>query len=255
MNCREWEQAIALDAGGDLPEHGGAGGSTAKAQLEQHLAGCAGCREALEEQRCTLGFLRRAHGDPIAPAHYAAVRARVLAELSSERRQGWWGRFSSRCGLWPIGNRPQVGNLPHTAWWSWALGLAGAAGVALFVMLFPAKVKSPESVGPAFAPGGASGNALSRGVPDAQAALAAAPSRRHKGPRPEGPRPGRAVRTSGPMAPYSTAERVPLQDGDRDSTAANGEAAVAAAAQPLVIKLLTEDPDVVIYWIAESKGE
>jgi hypothetical protein len=28
-----------------------------------------------------------------------------------------------------------------------------------------------------------------------------------------------------------------------------------AAAEPLIIKLLTPDPNVVIYWIAESKGD
>ena len=40
--------------------------------------------------------MREAHQEPIAPAHYAAVRARVLAELGRERRPLWrhawaWG--------------------------------------------------------------------------------------------------------------------------------------------------------------------
>ena len=37
----------------------------------------------------TLEILREAHGEPIAEAHYAAVRARVLSELAVERRP-WW---------------------------------------------------------------------------------------------------------------------------------------------------------------------
>ena len=34
-------------------------------------------------------LLREAHQEPIDPAHYAAVRARVLAELGRQRRRVW----------------------------------------------------------------------------------------------------------------------------------------------------------------------
>ena len=50
------------------------------------LRGVPGVRERDAE---TLETLRMAHAEPIAPAHYAAVRARVMAELHPRRRWGW----------------------------------------------------------------------------------------------------------------------------------------------------------------------
>ncbi len=44
----------------------------------------------------TLAMLREAHEEPIAEAHYAAVRARVLAQLEMKRRP-WWR------GVWAYG--------------------------------------------------------------------------------------------------------------------------------------------------------
>jgi hypothetical protein len=76
MNCREWEERIA----GDLDD----------AAAARHLADCPGCQVFASGLRQTLEELRRAHTeDEIAPAHYAAVRARVMAELRPRRRWGW----------------------------------------------------------------------------------------------------------------------------------------------------------------------
>ena len=36
-----------------------------------------------------LAELREAHAEEIAPAHYTAVRARVMSELRPRRRRGW----------------------------------------------------------------------------------------------------------------------------------------------------------------------
>ena len=38
----------------------------------------------------TLAMLREAHQEPIAEAHYTAVRARVMARLETERRPWRW---------------------------------------------------------------------------------------------------------------------------------------------------------------------
>jgi anti-sigma factor RsiW len=86
MNCTEWEERIALHAGGDLP----AGEAM---EVERHLGECAGCQVLWSGLRESLQTLRAAHcadqQDTLAPAHFTAVRARVLAEL--DRRRKWWG--------------------------------------------------------------------------------------------------------------------------------------------------------------------
>ena len=82
MNCRDWEERIALYAGGDLPP-------VEAAEVERHVADCAGCQVLLSGLRQSLELLREAHGEPVDPAHFAAVRARVLAKLERECRP-WW---------------------------------------------------------------------------------------------------------------------------------------------------------------------
>ena len=67
---------------GDLP-------AAEAAELETHLAACDECRGAAGMYGAGIELLREAHREPIAEAHYAAVRARVLAELRQERRPVW----------------------------------------------------------------------------------------------------------------------------------------------------------------------
>jgi len=132
-------------------------------------------------------LLREAHREPIAPAHYAAVRARVLAELARERT--------------PVWRRP----------WVWGLA-AAAAAVAVLVMMTP----RPRPVGQALRP--------------AIVAGATAP-------------------VYGPAAPVPVKavvhrRRVSIQEG-RPKGLPHQEQ------EQVVIKLLTDDPNVVIYWIGE----
>jgi hypothetical protein len=82
MNCGQWEERVALYAGGDLASE------DARA-VESHLAECAGCQILLSGLPESLGLLREAHAEPVDAAHLAAVRARVLAELERGRNR-WW---------------------------------------------------------------------------------------------------------------------------------------------------------------------
>jgi hypothetical protein len=130
-------------------------------------------------------LLREAHREPIDAAHYAAVRARVLAELGRERRPVWR--------------------------WAWVGGLAAAA-VVVAVMLMP----RPTPVGQALRP--------------AIVAEAKAP-------------------VYGPAAPalvkaVAHRRRVLKQEGRPKGLPHQDQ-------EPVVIKLLTDDPNVVIYWIGE----
>jgi anti-sigma factor RsiW len=184
MNCAHWEERIALYMGSDLPP-------AEAAEVERHLAECAGCQLFASGMRESLAVLREAHGDEPGEAAYAAVRARVLGELQRPAR-GWW------------------------------FGLAAAmAAAALLLALWMRPVKRP---------------AIARHAPPApQQVVVPAPAvvpelavvpvvhhpRHHKAP---------VVKTAAQKAP-------------------------ALPEKPLVVKLVTDDPDVVIYWITDTRGE
>jgi anti-sigma factor RsiW len=179
MNCGDWEERIALYAGGDLRPEEAAG-------LERHLAECAGCQLLLSGLRESLRLLREAHAEPVEEAHFTAVRARVFAEL--ER------------GRWP--------------WWRqvWVYGLAAAAMALLLLAVRPKAHNRIAVVTPA-------------------PVLTAAPA---------------------PPQPQTVRQSVaPRHRKPRPKPAAEAE----RPAEPLVVKLLTDDPNVVIYWITESKGD
>jgi len=174
MNCGEWEERIALYAGGDL--------APAEAQaVERHAAECAGCRRLLSGLRENLEWMRETHAETVEAAHFAAVRARVLAELERGRKLRW--RYA----------------------WLGAIAAASIAALALFLAVWP----GPE------------------GTPAMRLAL----------PMPPAPAAPAVVKVArAPVAPARVAH-------------------TARQAETILVKLETDDPDVVIYWIAESKGE
>ena len=102
MNCQEWEERIALYAAGDAK-------AADAGETERHIAGCAECRVFWSELKQSLERMREAHQEPIAPAHYAAVRARVMAQLEKGRAP-WWK-------------------------WVWVYGVGMAAAVVVVMMI------------------------------------------------------------------------------------------------------------------------
>jgi hypothetical protein len=150
-------------------------------------------------------LLREAHREPVDPAHYAAVRARVLAELSRERhpfgRQGWiWGLAAAAVLMVTMIPRP--------------VGRTGAPTASVGPSAFlerPAPVYGPAAP-----------------LPDVAEKMVAPV--RHRRPvlveAKEGRRTHRCCGRPGP--PHL---------------------------EPVTIKLLTDDPDVIIYWIADGEGE
>jgi hypothetical protein len=85
-NCAEWEERIALHAGGDAAEG-----------VEGHLAECPACQEFWSEMRESVEALRSLEGDVPDPAHFAAVRARVIGEIEQPRRV--WRRLAWISGV------------------------------------------------------------------------------------------------------------------------------------------------------------
>jgi anti-sigma factor RsiW len=191
MNCSDWEERIALHAGGDLPP-------AEAAEVERHLRECAGCQVLASGLEQSLALLKEAHNEPLSPAHFPAVRARVVAELEQEQRRGaFWARRRA-----------------------WGYGLAAVA-VALLVML-----------------------ALRPGRTPAVA------------------RTNRSLTVAAPTAPVvATREKI---GGGRESAVRPHIRRVARRVvranvpdtsnpEPLLVKLVTDDPNVVIYWIADRK--
>ena len=177
MNCSDWEERIALHAGGDLP-------SEEAAEVERHLRECAGCQVLASGLKQSLALLKEAHDEPLAPAQFSAVRARVVAELEQARRPMWQ--------------------------WAWSLGLA-AALVALLVMLALRPGRTPVAV---------------RSNRSLTVAALSPP----------------AVRESVSAPPPH--RRVVRRKVNREPT---------PQLEPLIVKLQTDDPNVVIYWIADRK--
>jgi anti-sigma factor RsiW len=172
MNCMDWEERLALYAGGDLAP------STA-AEVERHLAECAGCQLFASGLKASLELLRDAHEDALNPAHFAAVRSRVVAQLERERRP-FWRR-------------------------AWVYGLAvAAAALLLAIAVRPSRfvVPRPPEVAMIHPP------AVAIPVPP--------------------PRPPRTTRKPRPKV---------------------------EPREPVLVRLVTDNPDVVIYWISETKGE
>jgi hypothetical protein len=135
--------------------------------------------------RASLVLVQEAHGEPIEAAHFAAVRARVLAEIEGGRARRW--RFA----------------------WMYAMA---AAAVVLLVAGWP----RPELHMVVPMPSPVAAPVVAKVV--LPVAL---------------PRPRNVVAVA--------AKRVKELEPE--------------PAESMVVKLLTNDPDVVIYWITGTKGE
>jgi anti-sigma factor RsiW len=83
MNCVEWEERVALYAGGDL-----AAGEAVF--VERHLGECDGCQVFASGMRQALEAMREAHREIPAEAHFAAVRTRVMERVARPHRPTWW---------------------------------------------------------------------------------------------------------------------------------------------------------------------
>ncbi|MBZ5578886.1 MAG: zf-HC2 domain-containing protein [Acidobacteriia bacterium] len=172
MNCSEWEERIALYAEGDLPPQ-------EAAEAGRHLAECGECREFAEGLQQSLAVLRAAHAEPLALAHLAVVRARVLERVEPKRRPSW----------------------------RWAV-MAGLAAAALVPGLFLFPRQQP--------------------VPSPRIAVAHPPA----------------------PAVWATAHPAPPALAPKRLRVRRGRRTPPRPAEPLMVKLVSDDPTVVIYWIA-----
>lgn len=197
---------------------GGDLGARAERRLARHLETCPACRTAAAEMRRARRALTGLREAPVAAAELARLRTAVLERLSvEERRRPAWAplpRLAAAVAVLAV----------------LAVGLWLVAPLRLGERLPPAPVAvqpTPAERLPAPAPVAAQPTPTER-PPEAAAAPDAAVS-------PAAPRVARAL-TPAPVAPGPP-----------------GVAAPAAPAEPMVIKLVSDRRDIVIYWLVDAE--
>jgi len=228
MSCRDWEERMALYAGGDA-------GPAEAAAVERHAAECAGCQALLNGLRQNMELLRGAHREPVEAAHFAAVRARVMEEIGRESKPWWWRQ--------------------------WALGCVVAAAVAMAVLAVrPAgkarrevsvvkSVEAPKASQEMPKPVQEAGRLLRPGGVRVAVGSEADDEKRSRPPL-AGQLADDEKRSRLRTGELSAPPAGQLADDERRSRLRTSELSA-----PLVVKLITDDPDVVIYWITDGRGE
>jgi hypothetical protein len=225
MNCRGWNPHIALYVQGDLE-------AKPAMALDQHLLVCEECTRFLEELRSTQCDLLRLRNETVDEATLSRVRGRVLEQVRIiERRRTWMDRMA----MWLWGGFR----------WRYAV-MGGMAAVAI-----AAGSWRLSHVQPVVAPQAALPEAPMAVVPvgpvqTVEAVAPAVPTLR-KVSRPQKPVP-QEVQAANTLPPpiVGPAAAVPAP-----ATPAEME---TAAGKETLVQILTEDPNVVIYWLIDRTG-
>ena len=243
MNCNSFEALIALYAERDLDP------SRARS-VESHLQSCASCQRFLIELEASQAMVKELAAESLDSASFNVVRQRVMQEVN--RRQAaqplWWGFLSPAVAQW----RP--------AW---------AAAVAVLVMLGflfewqlwrkPADSARPDAstVGSASTVRKDNPEASSPDLPETMtpkpepsAELATQQfAKRHKTPAPRD-----FLWPTGVQSDAVAAEFEPsVEQGSNLEPEALPPADITPEPPPpLVIKLITDDPNIVIVWLVDQ---
>jgi hypothetical protein len=218
MTCERFERDLALDVGGDLP-------ADAAAALESHLRTCQPCRAFRRSLERSQHWLKAAAAAPLADAELEAVRRRVWATLQQPATPA------------PLADRRL-----------WAV----AAGIALLVVSFGIRRlgQTPERPTPSAAvlTARAGVEVAPRVRPRSHPrAVVVAAAGRERMSRPERLTTEEADQLARAVVLVSRLERVPEERPEREDR-------TERAPETPFVKLLTADPDVVIYCQVEQNG-
>ena len=232
MNCNSFEESIALYVAGDLDA------SQAKS-VESHLKSCTSCLHFLKELEASQAMVKELAAESLDPASFNVVRQRVMQEVNRRQaaRPVWWRFLSPTVAQW----RP-----------AWAAALAVLVGLGFFLQ-WQLWRKPTDKV-------------------DGSAAVSA-PVVRKEGPDSTAPNLSEKTQRLGEPAARQLAKRLrsPVAQPtelQHDAIAAESEAPVEQgsnlepeaplptdiAPEPppaLVIKLITDDPNIVIVWLVD----
>lgn len=220
MTCAVFEEQIALDAGGDLPE-------AHRAALVDHLQTCAACRELAAALTETQGALRDLGKQSVDAMAGAAVRRRVQAALAEK----------ANAAPAPPSRAPR---------WHWAVAALLILGLSMTSIHQPARDKPMGSKlvvqpAPSWTDSGVDGHGGQDGLALAQVRPPAVEVEASMAPPSL-----RELRPSGP----STAAHV----SEVNALTANVPEANAPETdnEPMVIQLVSDDNSVVIHWLVDA---
>jgi hypothetical protein len=226
------ELELALWAGGDLP-------AAEAASLEGHLAGCPECRALAEGLRESQAGLAALAAEPIDLEALARIRRGVLERLEERRPR------------------------PAAAPWLYAAAAALAlAALALGLWLQGSRPREPRQVAaiPEAAPP-APREAREGGRPETEEPGAASRSRRAAEPSAKiaeaAPGPAPELDPSEPRLPSREAPVPAPPPAPPSPESPVRRAAVTpapeAATESIVIQIVSDDPDIVFYWLVEPE--
>jgi anti-sigma factor RsiW len=86
MNCRHLENELALYVEGDLPP-------ARTSWMDMHLLSCEQCRHVVEELRETQSVFKSIRQDTVSPQEVAHLRTRVLGQVAARTLRPPWGRW------------------------------------------------------------------------------------------------------------------------------------------------------------------
>jgi putative zinc finger protein len=242
MKCKSFEELIALYVGGDHP------GQMTR-EIEEHLKGCTSCRKLAGELRRGLGTLKELSYESVDPSTLQEIRKQVLGRIPSEtpRFSLDWFRFSP--------------------FWKWNYALVAILVVTILaVALFRQNLFRGSRQEMANTPGkevvlpGAPKEtptpapSRERGIQGTQrAGLNESPVPRPRSnhrvksvgqtERPTQSRPGPIVSPSFEISQIVPPHIEPFK------------IEFPKKADPLVVKWVTQDPDIEIIWLVDTKGE
>jgi hypothetical protein len=219
MNCAHSERDLALFVEGDL-------GPAALHAIEGHLAECRTCRALAEDLRTTQATFKDLRQEIVDPASVLDVRRRVLVELDELDSKTEWGRKIERWLF--LGARRGYA----------AAGVAFVLAVCVSAIVWRFSLNRPLPPAAAESLTIAPKKSAERPQPAAEAAAERVPARTT------------AAKRTNTFVPGTGAE-------SRRSRVGGGVAATQAPAgesKEVVVKLLTDDPNIVIYWLVDQNG-
>jgi Putative zinc-finger len=241
MSCNSFEEWIALYVEGDLDP-------SRVRNVELHLKSCTSCQRFVKELQASQAMVKDLAAESLDPASFNVVRKRVMQEVNRRQARPVWWRFLS----------------PAVAQWhpAWAVSLAVlvALGFLLQWQLWRKPVGSDRSD----APGVASVPAIRKESPDSSPPT---PSEKAERQRPDG---GQAIRqfakrhvspaprdvlgaTEAQPDAVATEAEPPAEQGSNLQPEEPLPADIAPEQPPpLVIKLVTDDPNIVIVWLVDQ---
>lgn len=242
MSCNSLEESIALYVEGDLD-------LSRTKSVELHLRTCASCQRFLKELKASQSTVKELAAESLDPASFNVVRKRVMQEVNRRQaRPPWWRFLSPAVAPW----RPS---------WVATMVVLAALGFLFQWQLWRKPTRSDKPEGPSVAsapvvrkespypsPPSPSENSKLQEPPGEPAATQFA--KRRNGPAPR----GLLSPTEGQPDAIQAEDEPPVEQGSNLEPEQPPPTDVPAEPPPpLVIKLVTDDPNIVIVWLVDQE--